>query len=231
MKLAGNSSSLAEVVGLLKRHHGSLPVPPSSDPFELILWENIAYLASPARKREAFEKLRSSIGTSPDRILAAGERDLRAVGAFGILKKATAAKLRTCARIAVELFAGDVKGALGEPIQSAVSRLKVFPSIGTPGAERVLLFAGRIAALSPESNGIRVLGRVGMIPQDTSYGRMYSAARSLSLGTRRKPAWFQEAHILLQEHGRTLCRRKAPQCPECPLRKICNHAQGAGRAT
>jgi endonuclease-3 len=37
-----------------------------------------------------------------------------------------------------------------------------FPMIGEPGAEKILLFCGALAVLALESNGLRVLVRVGV---------------------------------------------------------------------
>ena len=61
--------TLREVVKKLKKHYGPPAPPPTTEPFELILWENVAYLARPSRRREAFEQLKSSVGTSPTAIL------------------------------------------------------------------------------------------------------------------------------------------------------------------
>jgi hypothetical protein len=88
---------LGWVVERLRRRYGVVDLPPTSDPFELILWENIAYLASPEKKRLAFEMLRNSIGCTPRQIIEASNRDLRDVVSFGILRDTAAAKLRECA--------------------------------------------------------------------------------------------------------------------------------------
>jgi hypothetical protein len=48
----------------------SFAPPPSTDPLELIIWENIAYLANDKRRAEAFAILKRTIGTRPDQILA-----------------------------------------------------------------------------------------------------------------------------------------------------------------
>jgi endonuclease-3 len=220
--------SLSKVVDLLRGQYGRPEAPPTSEPFELILWENIAYLASPARRRLAFEKLKETVGTRPEQILSARQSDLEKATAFGILRKGTAGKLRECARLAKEAFGGDLRPLLRQSLPAAVERLQAFPSIGKPGAERVLLFAGRAVGLAPESNGIRVLERVGLIPHDRRYDRMYEAARGLSLGGRTGAKRLQQAHLLLQTHGRSLCRREAPRCSACPLVERCAYADSHG---
>jgi endonuclease-3 len=223
--------SLTSVVEVLRKHYGRPPAMPTSDLFELILLENIAYLASPGRKRLAFEKLMSTVGTQPHQILSAGEDLLNSVALHGILRKATVAKLRECARIAIETFAGDVNVILRESSQTAATRLQVFPSIGKPGAERILLFANRLLALAPESNGVRVLARLGMITEHESYGKTYKETQGIALGPYKRSKDFQEANLLLQTHGRELCRRKNPMCADCPLRSMCKYALEKNRRT
>jgi hypothetical protein len=99
--------TLPEAVRVLRRHHGPPQPPPTADPFELVLWENVAYLASPERRREAFAALRREVGTTPARILAAADEALESIAARGILPKAFAGKLRACAQIALEHHGGD----------------------------------------------------------------------------------------------------------------------------
>ena len=59
--------TFSKLVDKLQQHYG-LPAPlPSTDPLELIIWENIAYLASDERRAEAFATLKQTIGTAPNR--------------------------------------------------------------------------------------------------------------------------------------------------------------------
>src|ERR1700674_2302760 len=51
------------LVDKLRQHYGPPVPPPSTDPLELIIWDNIAYLASDKRRAEAFAALEQSIGT------------------------------------------------------------------------------------------------------------------------------------------------------------------------
>ena len=220
---------LREVVAALKKHHGPPERPPTVDPFGLVLWENVAYLASPARRREAFERLASTIGTTPQAILAAKRTDLESVTSHGILKATFAAKLRECARIAWEEHGGDLGAALRGDPRKAKQMLRAFPGIGEPGAEKILLFAGLGAPLAPDSNGLRVLVRLGLVRDEGSYARTYAASRQTAEQLRALPKERQEAHLLLQRHGQTLCKRRLPDCGACPLARGCAHAQHEGR--
>jgi endonuclease III len=223
--MAPVAGSLGEAVRLLEKHYGPPAPLPTGDPFELVLWENVAYLAPPARRREAFERLKSVVGTSPTAILAARQQALESVTSRGILKATFAAKLRECARIAIDDFGGDLRTVIRGPLGAAKQALRSFPGIGEPGAEKILLFTGRQALLAPDSNGLRVLVRLGLVREDKSYARTYAASRQAAEELPADPRVMQRAHLLLQQHGQTLCKRSVPRCPVCPLARGCAYAR------
>ena len=72
--------TFSKLVDKLQRHYGSPAPLPSTDPMELIIWENIAYLASDKRRAEAFATLKQTIGTHPEQILAAQHSALAGIG-------------------------------------------------------------------------------------------------------------------------------------------------------
>jgi len=225
-RAAGARLTLREAVRILGTHYGPVERPPASDPFALVLWENVAYLATPAKRREAFEELRKTVGTSPATIANASDRALEKVTARGILGARFAAKLRECARIAIEEHGGELAAIVRGPLPQAKKALRAYPGIGEPGAEKILLFAGREALLAPEANGLRVLERLGFVRHDASYARMYAASREAAKALPSDVRAMQTAHLLLQEHGRALCKRTAPRCEVCPLVRRCTYAHG-----
>jgi endonuclease III len=111
--------TFSKLVDKLQQHYGAPPPPPATEPLELIIWENIAYLASDNRRAEAFATLKRSIGTRAEQILAALHSALAAIGKAGILPDVSAEKLLTIARIAHEEFQSDVGSVLRKPLPQA----------------------------------------------------------------------------------------------------------------
>jgi endonuclease III len=218
------SVTLAEAVRTLCQYYGRPELLPTAEPFELILWENVAYLASPSRRREAFDQLKRAVGTTPEAILTAKRAALERVTSVGILKSTFAEKLRRCAEIAIEHFGGDLSQVIREPVDTAKRALRRFPGIGEPGAEKILLFTGQQPLLAPDSNGLRVLVRLGLVQEEKTYARAYAASRQVARELPLKPRVMQEAHLLLQQHGQTLCKRTAPKCASCPLDLVCAYS-------
>jgi endonuclease III len=216
--------TFSKLVDKLEQHYGAPEPLPSTDPLELVIWENIAYLASDKRRAEAFAILKRTIGTRPEEILAAQHSALAAVGKAGILPDVSAEKLLTIAKIAYEEFDSDLHSALKKPLPQAKRALKRFPSIGDPGAEKIVLFTRSYPLMALESNGLRVLCRVGFADEQKDYSATY---RSIQDAIRRQlPKDYDSlirAHQLLRHHGQELCKRSKPRCAECPLQQSCNY--------
>jgi len=213
---------LRHIVEVLAGLYGRPRPPAVRDPFEQILWENLAYLASDERRAEAWKRFKAEVGTTPADVLAAPRSKLIEVGRAGIVPANSAAKLVEAAAIAVEEFGGTLKPILKLPLPEARKALRKFPSIGEPGAEKILLIAGSHPVLGLDSNGLRPLLRLGFGKEDKSYGKSYrSVQEALAPGLPLDVAFLTEAHQLLRRHGQELCKTNHPKCEACPLKKEC----------
>jgi endonuclease III len=215
---------LARVINALRQFYGRPARPLVKDPFEQVLWENVAYLAKDERRAEAWKRFKAEIGATPAEILEASASKLMDIGRAGIVPAITAEKLRRIAEIALEEFGGDLRPVLKLPLKDAKKALRRFPSIGEPGAEKILLFAGSHPVLALDSNGLRVLLRLGFGKEDKNYARSYrSAQEAVAPGLPLDTAWLIEAHQLLRRHGQELCKTNHPRCDACPLNKGCSY--------
>ncbi|MGH7151145.1 MAG: hypothetical protein ACREIU_10620, partial [Planctomycetota bacterium] len=130
----------ASVVRALEELHGTPEPPAVDDPFEMLLWERVAYLVPDERRAAALAALKERIGASPDRILAAPCKTLVEVARLGGMHpEKRAEELREIAREVKERFRGDLRSALRLPLPDAKRALMRFPGIAEPGAEKILL--------------------------------------------------------------------------------------------
>ena len=210
--------SLPRIIDRLEAHYGGPGPPEVSDPWALIVWENIAYLVDDERRQQAMAALRAEIGLTPAEILAAPKAKLMKAAVRGIVPEQSVEKLRRCAEIALEEFDGDLEPILKRPVAQARKALKRFPAIGDPGAEKILLFGRAYPILALESNGLRVLVRLGFGTETPNYSATYrSVQEAVEDDIVKDFTWLIKAHQLLRRHGQELCKRSRPRCPECPL--------------
>jgi len=214
-----------KLVAGLKRHYGEPAIPPARGPFEFVMWENASYLLSDERRAAVFEGLRERVGLDPESILNASRATLMELAKWGGMRPETRVfRWREIARIIMTQFGGDLDGILRQPYDQAKKALKQFPSIGDPGAEKILLFCGVSDGLPLESNGLRVLSRMGFGRTQKSYGATYRSVRDdLSCQVPRDAVALARAHLLLREHGKRFCRNSRPLCRTCPVSALCSY--------
>ena len=126
-------------------------------------------------------------------------------------------------------FAGDLTQALKLPLSKAKQALRKFPSIGEPSAEKILMLTRSYPVLGLDSNGLRVLLRLGFGEEKKNYTSTYRAVQE-AVGHQLKKDydWLISAHILLRQHGKELCKTNTPLCGKCPVRKSCAYFQNRG---
>lgn len=222
--MSKSPTSLRRISRSLETHYGTPPKPPVTDPLGMILWENVAYLASDEKRAEAFAALKKRVGLDPAAILDAPPDVLAEVAALGgIHAELRVEKLLRIAAIATDEV--DLDGVLDLSANKARSALKKFPGIGAPGAEKILLFTGTEAVLALESNGLRVLVRLGYGDERSSYAATYRSVRE-ALGDQVGDDcdWLVSVHQLLRQHGMELCKNSRPDCAGCPLQSSCPYA-------
>lgn len=222
--------SLTQVHKLLRAHHGAVEPPPAQTAFELILWEQVGYLVDDPRRAAAFERLRQEVGLTPDDILAADPRTLVSItGSAGkTAAKARAGRMAASATRVLEVWDGDLDQVLALPQDEAVKELTRYPMIGRPGAEKILLLTGARKVLGLDSNGMRVLLRLGYGTEDQRYDKSYASVQAaVADQLPRQKGIVQALHLLLRRHGQTVCRNTRPLCDECPLRDCCPTGRAA----
>lgn len=220
---------LREVLRGLRLHHGPPPTPPTRDPFEIVLYENVVYLADDEKRRTAFEALRAATNCEPSRILTLGPARLRRAFSAGIVRDLQVVKLQACARIVLDDLGGDLAPWVAKPLPEARKALMRFPSIGAPGADKILLLSGAHRVFAVDSNGLRVLNRLGFGRERRDYAATYRETMAAVEPLLSRSAKVRaEAHSLLRAHGQRLCRRSRPLCAGCPVRSLCAHGRTRG---
>jgi endonuclease-3 len=218
------AATLPRILAALRRFYGAPARATIRDPFRLILWEQVGYLATDAQRKVAFDALRNQVGLEPADIAAAPHATLRAVTRLGgaIAADVRANRLRQSAELVLRKWNGDLGEALRLPYPKARKAMAEFAMIGEPGADKILVFAGTARLLPLDSNGLRVLNRIGLISADKNYSRMYRRAQEvLAPSLPKRQDALIAGHQLLRRHGQELCKTNAPACHLCPVRPSC----------
>ncbi len=206
--------SIEKILDTLEKTFGRIKAPRRSRAFDMLIHQNCGYPASEEACAKGWDALARDVGTSADAILAASKPDLvKAMRAGGIVPEVRASRLVTIARAA----------KAGVDFRSRAA-LKKMPTIGDPGADKILLFTRVEPVAAVPSNATQVPIRIGFGKEARSYASTYkSAQKSLDSALPRTFDARIRAHLILKRHGQTICKRARPKCELCPVARDCDY--------
>jgi len=217
------ASKLALLLNRLEKFYGKPRPPYPTDPYEMILYVNCAYPASDESCAKAFDALKGAVGLGVNDILAASDETLVEVSRLGgIFPDLRAARLREIAALVKHSFDGNLRSVLKKDLREARKSLKKFPTIGDPGADKILLFTKTAPIAAVPSNCVHVPLRLGFGVEGKHYAAGYrSAQEAIQAQLPRDCGALLRAYLLLKRHGREVCKRSRPRCQDCPVSAEC----------
>jgi len=226
-------SPLVAVLRQLERFYGK-PRPPKSilprisgraDPYEMILYANCGYPATDASCSKGFDALKKEVGLRPDDILGAPDEKLTEIfRGTGMMPELRGQRIREIAARVKHEFGGNLRRALEGPLPEARKALKKFPTIGNPGADKILLFTRTAPVAAVPSNCPEVSVRLFHGAPHRDYLANYRAAQQiLTEGLPANCDSLLRAHLLLKQHGQEICKRTRPLCDQCPVSPDCSY--------
>jgi endonuclease-3 len=104
------------------------------------------------------------------------------------------------------------------PVEEARSWLLKFRGVGPKTAAIVLLFSLERPAFPVDTHIYRVSGRLGLRPGKMTVEQTHGHFESLLA-----PETYYAAHLNLIHLGRETCHARRPDCPNCPVRRLCDY--------
>jgi endonuclease-3 len=106
------------------------------------------------------------------------------------------------------------------PVEEAREFLVGLPGVGRKTAACVLLFAFGMRDVPVDTHVGRVAARLGLLPAKASSEELHDRMLHIT-----PPGAELELHLNLIRHGRHTCHARVPDCPACPLRRMCPSAR------
>ncbi len=104
------------------------------------------------------------------------------------------------------------------PLEQARAWLTKFNGVGPKTAAIVLCFSLNKPAFPVDTHIYRVTGRIGLRPQNMTVEQAHPHLEKIF-----PPETYYAAHLNLIRLGREVCQARKPNCPVCPIRKLCDY--------
>ena len=104
------------------------------------------------------------------------------------------------------------------PTEEARAWLTKFNGVGPKTAAIVLCFSLNKPAFPVDTHIYRVTGRIGLRPDKMTVEQAHPHLESVF-----PPETYYAAHLNIIRLGREICQARKPNCPDCPVIKLCDY--------
>ncbi len=195
------------------------PLPPLDELVSTILSQN----TNDTNRDRAFEALREKMSTWEavrDAPLAQVVEAIRPAGLANQKGPRIQKILRQISEERGQLDLDFLREWSPEEVRAWLTR---FHGVGPKTASIVMQFSLGMPAFAVDTHVQRITGRLGLRPENMSADTTHAHMESLLL-----PDTYGVAHMNLIRLGREICRAKRPNCPNCPLRRMCLFYKNGG---
>ncbi len=187
-----------------------------SNPLDELILTILSQNTSDTNSHRAFQMLRQVMPTWEEVRRASERKVAEAINSGGLANlKATRIKaiLNQIYREQGHFDLSFLRDLSVEEVKAYLSRFK---GIGSKTVACVLLFSLGKPAFPVDTHVYRVARRLGLVN-----GRAGPEKAQALLESMVPPPLFYSMHINMVEHGRKICKARAPLCQVCPLSKLC----------
>ena len=189
------------------------PLPPVDELVSTILSQN----TNDANRDRAFHALRAKFAAWEDVRDANAGDVVAAIRPAGLANQKGPRIQQVLRQITEERGSLDLSFLSDLPLEEARSWLMKFNGVGPKTAAIVLCFSLGRPAFPVDTHIYRVTGRIGLRPEKMSVEQAHPHLEALL-----PPETYYAAHLNLIRLGREVCHARKPDCPNCPIRKLCD---------
>jgi len=189
------------------------PLPPVDELVSTILSQN----TNDANRDRAFNALRAKYPNWEAVRDAPPSNVVNAIRPAGLANQKGPRIQQVLREITAERGRLDLSFLKEMPLEEARAWLMKFKGVGPKTAAIVLCFSLGRPAFPVDTHIYRVMGRIGLRPEKMT---VHDAHRHLE-GI-FPPETYYAAHLNIIRLGREICVARKPNCPACPLRKLCD---------
>jgi len=213
-----NQDHIKKILAALRKRYpkGEKPWAGGSNPFHTVIGTIMSAQTTDAQVDSVTPALFKKYST-PAKLAKAKLTDVKKIIAPVGLHQAKAKNIIAASK----MISNDYKGK----VPTTRDELTSLPGVGRKTANVVLIKAFGKPAMPVDTHVFRISNRIGLAKGNTPNKveeQLEEIIPKRHLGA---------AHFWMIHHGRTLCTARNPKCRECPVRRYCDYAAGAGSSS
>ncbi|MDR2528703.1 MAG: endonuclease III [Synergistaceae bacterium] len=212
---------IAEVLDILERRWHNEESPPDvahPEPLDGLILTVLSQHTNDRNRDVAFARLKGRCPTW-DAAAAAGYDAVKdAVRPAGLAPTKAGRILEILRIVRADFGRYSILSLVGRGRDEARKYLLSLPGVGEKTAACVLLFDMGLPAFPVDTHIARVCQRLGFVPEKTPGEKICAL-----LEREVPPSRYLGGHVNIIEHGRAICKARAPLCPNCAAEGLCRY--------
>jgi len=204
---------VARIRDRLRTVYGRPGAPPHGQPLDELILTVLSQSTNDRNRDVAFARLRDRFGSWEAVRDAPVDEVEEAIRPGGISKVKSVRIQQILSAIGDPLTLDDLASV---PVAEARERLVALPGVGKKTAACVLLFSFGMRDVPVDTHVSRVGTRLALFTPGAPFDQLHDEMLALT-----PRAQELELHVNLLRHGRRTCHARVPDCPACPLRRMC----------
>ena len=189
------------------------PLPPVDELVSTILSQN----TNDNNRDKAFNALTAKFATWESVRDAKESEVVTAIRPAGLANQKGPRIQKVLRQITEERGSLDLSFLSDLPLEEARTWLTKFNGVGPKTAAIVLCFSLGRPAFPVDTHIYRASGRIGLRPEKMTVEQAHPHLEKLF-----PPETYYAAHLNLIRLGRQTCHARKPDCPNCPIRQLCD---------
>ena len=189
------------------------PLPPVDELVSTILSQN----TNDVNRDRAFNALTAKFATWESVRDAETSEVVAAIRPAGLANQKGPRIQKVLRQITEERGSLDLSFLSDLPLEEARTWLTKFNGVGPKTAAIVLCFSLGRPAFPVDTHIYRASGRIGLRPEKMTVEQAHPHLEKLF-----PPETYYAAHLNLIRLGRQTCHARKPDCPNCPIRQLCD---------
>ncbi len=190
------------------------PLPPVDELVSTILSQN----TNDTNRDRAFNTLHAKFPTWESVRDAKTEDVVNAIRPAGLANQKGPRIQNVLKNITEERGSLDLNFLADMPLEEARAWLTKFNGVGPKTAAIVLCFSLNRPTFPVDTHIYRVTGRIGLRPEKMTVEQAHPYLEKVF-----PPETYYAAHLNLIRLGREICHAGKPDCPNCPIIKLCDY--------
>jgi endonuclease-3 len=202
----------------LRLVYGRPAAPPHRQPLDELILTVLSQSTNDRNRDVAFLRLRARFGGDWTAVREAPVEEVEAAIRPGGISKVKSERIQAILRTLDDPPSLDHLADMD--VAAARAELCALPGVGRKTAACVLLFSFGMRDVPVDTHVSRVGTRLGLFRPGAPFEELHDDMLALT------PVGQElELHVNLLRHGRRTCHAQRPECPACPLRRMCPWAR------